>query len=125
MICDRYIYYNGKTWCSIFSPIIDKPGISIINQHPEVNKKVNAFNFHISELLEYLPTKVNEVFPNLEVYYALDTAVREVSYENFEGMFKLKTLAIYGSALTTINEGVFKDLINLELLDLGEMMTID
>jgi hypothetical protein len=119
IICDRYYLLDNKTWCSVFSSKINKPGIPFISENPEFNEKVNAFGLVHSKLFKYLPTKVSEVFHNLEVYHAINTAVKEVSYENFAGMFKLNELLINNGRLTKIKERTFKDLINLKNLSLG------
>lgn len=78
-----------------------------------------ALSFYTNKKIQYLPVKVAESFPNLIAYGADNTSVKEISKENFKGLTKLRTLGLIGTEIEKIYSDTFEDLVNVEVLWLG------
>ena len=68
--------------------------------------------------IKFLPVNINKSLPNLKAYGANRLSLTIISYSNFKGLFKLKALWLSENEIEIIPDGVFKDLSNIEYLDL-------
>ncbi|KAG5669368.1 hypothetical protein PVAND_017255 [Polypedilum vanderplanki] len=74
--------------------------------------------FVITMEIFYFPINVNEIFPNLLVFYVSNTKIKMLNYENFKDMKKLLELTLSYNQIEEINEDTFDDLQELKILDL-------
>jgi hypothetical protein len=71
--------------------------------------------------IEFLPASPYQTFSNLEAYSASRCSIKNVSYQNFMKLGKLRRLNLYDNKIEIIASDVFKDLAALEDLDLGKI----
>lgn len=69
--------------------------------------------------IKVLPDGLGELFPNLQVFYAGNVRLNEITKSNFHGMEKLKFLQVFSNKLTHISEDTFSELKSLESLRLS------
>lgn len=87
-----------------------------------LDNNLTAVYFQKNKDLKYLPQKVSELFPNLEVYDASHCAIAEIAKSNFEGLTSLELLWLGNNSIEVIREDVFEDLRSLVQLHLGETL---
>lgn len=83
------------------------------------NKTVEGFNMRDNKLIEFLPVKIAEKFPNLAIYQAFKCSVKSISAENFHNLGLLEALYIQYNQIEAIEEGVFDELMKLKILKLS------
>jgi hypothetical protein len=77
------------------------------------NETIKGLWFPGNKKVEFLPTKVLSVFPNLEAFSAPRCSIREISKENFVGLSKLEYLSLSGNQIKTVRSGTFEGLSSL------------
>ncbi|KAG5677588.1 hypothetical protein PVAND_007337 [Polypedilum vanderplanki] len=70
--------------------------------------------------IQYLPIRVNDIFPNLIAYYAQNFEIKHLKKENFKSMKNLQFLSLRNNEIGTIDENAFNDVTDLNHLDLAE-----
>lgn len=83
------------------------------------NEEVEALYIKNNALIEFLPVKVTEIFPNLVVYDASVCRVQSISADNFLNLTKLEELILFGNKIEKIESKTFDDLISLKILSLS------
>ncbi|XP_037050271.1 toll-like receptor Tollo [Bradysia coprophila] len=107
--------------------------------HPNKNSVVNGMNFQISsgrnlsveavvfnenyskermKAINFLPVKVDDIFPNLIFYGVYRCAVQIVTRQNFKNLQKLLALDLVVNNIKTLDEDSFDDLTNLKSVNL-------
>ena len=109
--------YQSLKTCRMPVCSINSTGISIAPPRDENMKKII---FDYNKKVFYLPEKVREVYPNLEIYTAGGCSIIAISKNNFEGLTHLKELNLEFNNIQRIPNEVFKDLLSLESIFLGE-----
>jgi Leucine-rich repeat (LRR) protein len=82
------------------------------------NESINGLSFPANKKVEFLPTKIANVFPNLEAFSAYACSIREISKENFVGLSKLEFLDLHYNQIKTIRSGTFEGLSSLKAVHL-------
>lgn len=82
-----------------------------------------GFKVSDNKEISFLPVKVAEKFPNLEIYSASRAVVKEVWKKNFESLKYLKVLYLNNNQLKRLPNDVFADLKELRVIDLGKNST--
>jgi Leucine-rich repeat (LRR) protein len=86
----------------------------------DTDLSVQSINFWYLKAVEYLPIKVDQIFPNLVHYHFYKCAVKEIRRENFENLRKVERVDLRDNELTSIDSDVFYDLTSLKVLMLSE-----
>lgn len=100
------------------STLIDTKGVELYGKK---DKKMRTVNFYDNLKIEYLPIKVDEIFPNLNTYSAGFCSIREISQENFKGLTKLRALFLQHNKINRILSDTFQDLKLLQAIELGKV----
>ena len=95
---------------------IEEPNVTISKQTEDIFIILFSQNKHIS----YLPVEVFKTFPQVTVYRASETSIKEISKENFKNLKKLQILYLQSNKIEMIHWDTFQDLQNLNSLHLGE-----
>lgn len=103
------------TCCRMTSPI-NSSDFTISDQK---NEEVKGIYFVRNTAIEFLPVFVYQKFPNLQGYAAYNCSIREISKKNFERLTRLVNIFLLGNKLEKIPSDTFDDLINLEVINLG------
>lgn len=85
------------------------------------DETVSLLDISRNRKIKFLPIRVGDKFPKLTSYVADRCDITKISLENFENLFHLGTLNLYGNRLTTIESDTFHDLVSLKILKLGEI----
>lgn len=101
------------------STSISSTGITINSARDET---ITRMSFSNNKNIFYLPDDVNENFPNLLRYNAKRCSITLITKTNFKGLNKLVKLNLWGNQLEKITSDTFKDLVDLQVLKLGEMI---
>lgn len=96
---------------------IDSPGYTVSTPR---NDLVTGIYYQLNKKISYLPSQLNETFPNLIAITAHRCSVKAVSKENFNNLIKLKLLWLDHNQIEKIYSDTFDTLISLEILDLSE-----
>lgn len=83
------------------------------------NSDVVAMLFTGNEKIKFLPVNVHRKFPNLEVYMATGTAVKEISAWHFARLSKLRMLDLAVNQIESIPDDCFRGLTNLYKINLS------
>jgi hypothetical protein len=103
-------YMNNQT-------SIDGKGFNISSSRDE---NVKAMYMNGNKKIIFLPDSPADVFPDLEMYSALDCAIKEITRENFRGLMKLKVLQLAYNQIEIVPSDTFQDLTAIERIDLGK-----
>lgn len=146
-----YIFFNliilfsfsdmREVFCSFFeqdSPILKKVTIGCyVNQNISSNdfyvlespKYNNVELFQIKENIaaKYLPRLIGRKFPNLKEFSTVDSGLTVVRNQDFKDMQNLNFLDLNNNQIRYIESDAFKDLISLETLNLNNnyLQTLD
>lgn len=72
-----------------------------------------------------LPNKISHFFPNLQLFSVVNSNVKIVNRENFDGMDAVKALDLRRNKISTIPDDIFLDLISLRKIDFsGNLISI-
>lgn len=86
--------------------------------HGHGNGNVSVFQA-IEQNLNYFPSNLGEIFPNLEEIVIEKSNLKSIEKQNFESFTNLKTISLRNNNLTSIDDGTFDDSIKLEYLNLA------
>jgi uncharacterized protein YjiK len=100
------------------STSISTPGYKIDSAKDET---ITGFHAQHNKNLFYLPDSPHEQFPNLQVYGAWGSSVKEISSSNFKNLNKLRVLWLNGNQIEKISSDTFSDLESLEWLYLSKV----
>lgn len=100
--------------------VIDEDNVSIST----FDENIGGLLFRRNKKIIFLPVKVAEAFPNLELYSAWDCSVTQISRENFAGLRKLKILHLEVNQIEKIQSDTFKNLVSLEILHLCKKIKV-
>jgi Leucine rich repeat len=106
-----------KTCVMTTTTTIDEPNITISTS----DSSMLGLNMNHNQNAEFLLVQVSESYPNLKGYSAHGCSIKEVSKEHFEGLNKLKHLALSFNQIEKIFSDTFEDLVLLEKLYLRKM----
>lgn len=101
------------------STVIESAQVSISSQRDET---VTSIELNGNKNIQFLPSRVDTNFPNLEFYIANDCSISTISKDNFQNLSQLKVLFLQQNQIEEIPLNAFDDLGNLVGLNLG--MTI-
>lgn len=115
------------TWLSLQNATLKTCLLQTFIRIDAANKKVSnsdvsvrAISFFKNSYIFYLPIDVSKSFPNLVAYEASETSINEISKVNFKNLRKLLFLDLSYNTIETIFSDTFEDLVELEILRLGE-----
>jgi hypothetical protein len=74
---------------------------------------------------KFLPVDLVSTFPNLQGIGFSACSISEISYRSFKGLSKLKDLWLSYNRISKLDGKVFKDLVNLKVLAMGEFYLHD
>ncbi|KAL7011117.1 hypothetical protein ACKWTF_014095 [Chironomus riparius] len=97
------------------SSVINSTEFMIMSRRAEA---VKAFMSNNLKNIEFLPENVNEKFPNLANFEALNCSIKAVRKENFFGLQKLVKLVLDYNEIQELGANVFDDLIRLKTLSI-------
>jgi Leucine rich repeat len=80
--------------------------------------KAKGINFQSNKKIQYLPVGIHLRLPALTTYSASHCALKEISYENFFNLEKLKYLWLDFNQIESIDSSVFEDLTSVIRIDL-------
>lgn len=114
---------NVDYWCHAENVEIESPNIRVSSvKGNHVNNltidDVTALKI-VDQSLNFVPQKLGFFFPNLLTIIVEGSKVKAIDETSFEGISKVKKLAITGNNLTTIEDEVMDNLTELEVLDLS------
>lgn len=109
--------YRSLKTCRMPLCSINSTGVTISSQ---IDDHMTKIIFEYNKKVFYLPEKVHEVYPNLEIYSAGSCSIVAISKNNFEKLTKLKELNLEFNNIERIPDDVFTDLFSLEGIFLGE-----
>lgn len=113
---DRFIRF--KKCCHLHEKtIIRQMNITIAGLE---DSRVEAILFSGNENIKFLPVKVYENFPNLEIYLARKAAVAEISASNFKNLVDLKLIDLQRNQIEIVPEDCFQGLTSLYKINLGK-----
>lgn len=95
--------------------------ISTVSNHVEPlrnNLHVEGFSIR-SQVWERIPRGIRNFFPNLEALEMVATRLREITWEDFEGLHRLKSLNFKGNKLQTLDGSTFQSLPQLHTISLS------
>lgn len=105
--------------CWLQETTIDSTGFVISSTKDD---NVTGLTLMTNENAFYLPEKVSTVFPNLLMYGASNSSIKEISKNNFEGLDKLTHLMLENNQIEKVPSGVFEGLKSLQILSLRELI---
>lgn len=105
--------------CDIFTQTIDSPDYKI-KFEPSESEKVRGLRFNDNKNVRFLPSNIAEIFPDVKALTASGTHLNMLSSNDLKGLSKLKYISFANSDLTEIEDGTFKDLNELQELDLSD-----
>lgn len=70
--------------------------------------------------VKFLPILLHETFPNLRTLTAGSCVIQNISRSNFDKLNQLRTLHLRNNSIETIASDTFRDLVRLEILNLGK-----
>jgi hypothetical protein len=124
--CEKIEYYewsflwyfgNVKTCHMRTQTSIDGKSFKISSSRDE---NVKAIDMSENKKIIFLPDSPADVFPNLEIYYSFNCAIKEITRENFRGLIKLNYLQLAYNQIEIIRSDTFQDLAAIERIDLRE-----
>lgn len=120
--CERFGDYNlsphpVESCFMDISTSINETDVEIIKCD---NFNVDELNFNNNKNIFFLPIKVAKTFPNLINFRSASCSIKDISYENFKGLNKLKFLSLRENQIEMIPCNSFEDLVDLEELYLGK-----
>lgn len=83
------------------------------------NLNVSVILFDNNKKIEYLPSKVHEIFPKLEIYSANSAAVKKISPSNFARLLKCKLLDLSWNKIEIVPDDCFLGLFQLQKINLS------
>lgn len=94
---------------------IDSNGFKFIS----VDGSIGGLRFTNNKEIFYLPTGLDESFPNLLIYTAAYCSINTISRENFKNLRKLSGLRLSGNRIEKIDSDTFSDLVSMEFISLS------
>lgn len=85
---------------------------------------IRGFTLGGNRQIFFLPSRIDNSFPNLLVIDAAHCSLKSVSKDSFVNLKKLQLLYLQNNQIDTIRSDTFKDLTSLEQLYLGIYMLI-
>jgi Leucine rich repeat len=104
----------GNTKTCIITADIEAAGTKISTAKDDLTTGLRIFE---NRKVTHLPENVVEKFPKLKGYAAISCSVKEISQLNFKGL-NLTVLNLRDNQIEKIAIDTFKDLVNLEFLNL-------
>lgn len=95
---------------------INRTGVEIFSK----NLSVRNLTLNWNNKVRFLPENVHESFPNLVVFEAENCRVKQISRNNFRGLYRLKVVNLAGNLISNIDAGVFSENVELQIIDLSE-----
>jgi Leucine-rich repeat (LRR) protein len=92
--------------------------VTILSQGSD--KTVGALILQNNYNVKFLPIVIFMNFPEIEYINADGCLIKWVSFDNFVKLSKLKRLSLNSNQIRIIEDGTFKDLKSLEVLNLSE-----
>jgi Leucine rich repeat len=108
------IKVSRKT-CWIQTKPIDSAQLTISSAKDDT---VTALTFFLNKNAFYLPNKVSEAFPKLDIYGAANCSIKEIFKRNFDGLVELTYLQLQENQIERISSSTFKGLKSLKFLSL-------
>lgn len=99
----------------------DSPIITDVSSHRDPSKN----NLHVKGIsirdkdCDFVPRGIRIFFPNLEALDIVGAQLREITWEDFEGLSKLKHLNFKGNKLQTLDGSVFQSMPHLQTIFLS------
>lgn len=122
---EMYFFFNiGSIYTCRhnFSRKGDSLIISSVSNHVEPSKnnsQVKGFSIR-SQVWDRVPRALRIFFPNLEALEMVATELREITWEDFEGLPKLKHLNFMGNELQTLDGSIFQSIPHLHTIRLSQ-----
>lgn len=116
-------YQDGKLYSCVIES--DYKGDSLIVEDVSQDHHKAKTNHHVkwlsidSKKWPSLPRNLEEFFPNLECLQMLNTGLKKISWEDFQGLPKMKYLFLRKNKLQSIDEDLFKYLPELKIINLS------
>ena len=86
------------------------------------DESINVLNFNYNKKIFYLPIKVSEKFPSLEVYYAFSCSLTTISKANFAGLSRLRVLDLSVNQIEKLRSDTFEGLETMDTLYLCKFL---
>lgn len=96
---------------------ISSPGLNISE---DSDKFVKGIFMTQNKGIDFLPIKIDKVFPELIWLHANECNIKEIHKENFENLSKLKYVWLGFNKITQIESDTFSNLKSLSQIYLGE-----
>lgn len=96
--------------------------ISSVSSHVIPSKKnldVKGLSIRF-QVWERVPRAMRNFFPNLEAIEMIATHLREITWEDFEGLTRLKNLNFKGNKLQTLDGSIFQSMPQLHTISLSK-----
>lgn len=116
-------YQDGKLYSCVIES--DYEGDSLIVKDVSQDHHKAKTNHHVkclsidSKKWPSVPRNLKEFFPNLECLQMLNTGLEKITWEDFEGLPKMKYLFLRKNKLQSIDGNLFKHLPELKILNLS------
>lgn len=116
--CENFERYKRFEKCCFLSETaeISEANVTIADLE---NPDVEAILFDNNKKTQFLPVNVYEKFPNLEVYLAVDAAVKEILALNFARLINLKLLELQRNQIESVPDNCFQGLTKLYKINLS------
>lgn len=88
------------------------------------SEKVLNFELNDNRNVKFLPIRIAEVFPKLEIFEAVSCNVKKLFFETFSSLRDLKVLNLSDNLIVDFEEFLFEDLASLEELNLAINMMV-
>lgn len=85
------------------------------------DSSVEGFYSYNNKNIRFLPENLAEKFSNLIIMWAQSCSIEKISKKNFQGLNKLRGLALSSNFIEQITSDTFEDLVSLTHLYLGEL----
>lgn len=120
--CNFEIARKGGKGCYIIQ------SASIIIKNFEMEDKrsedVEMIDFQGNKNISFLPIKLHRKFPSLRDYVAERCNIGEISQANFENLFHLEELNLYGNRIEIVRRDTFKYLVSVKKIYLSEFLVV-
>jgi hypothetical protein len=110
--------------CSYFDEISSNNTVIMVNRTFAKEDVVQIMSSFVTAI-KFLPVDLVSTFPNLQGIGFSACSISEISYRSFKGLSKLKDLWLSYNRISKLDGKVFKDLVNLKVLAMGEFYLHD
>lgn len=120
--CNYEIVMKGGQGCFI----IQSASITVKNFdiEDERNEEVQTIDFQGNKKIKFLPIKLHRKFPSVRVYVAERCNIEEISQANFENLFHLEELNLYGNRIETVRRDTFMHLVSVKTIVLSKFVVL-